>query len=362
MARRQPIPKRRKRKAADPVLWGTGIAFWFVLVVALAVGGPGAVSGLPMLVQMLSPRSALAAEARGNREGERVAFVLPEPLAAAGNSHAPQVLQPVVTHDWPEWIARNADSAAVPSRTAVHPRGASIAIVIDDLGADADSTRRAIALPKAVTLSFLPYPALAPPLAAEAARAGHEVIAHVPMEPDGPHDAGPMVLREGLSDAEIRTRLLWALDRLPGASGVNNHEGSRFTADRMALIPVAETLADRHLFFLDSRTTPDTQVVTVARAFGVASAGRDVFLDEIETPEAVAAELAAAENRARANGIAIAIGHPHAATLAVLSAWTADAARRGFHLVPASTAIRMKTENEIGNPLRIAARSAKQSR
>lgn len=347
MARRQAILKRGKRKAADPVLWGTGIAFWFVLIVAFAAGGQGAVSGLPMLAQMLSPRSAIAAEAGGSGFGEHVVFALSRPLNTANADYAPQVLQPVVTHDRPDWIAQYSATDAPRSRAAPHTRGASIAIVIDDLGADAPSARQAIALPKAVTLSFLPYPALAPQLAAVAARAGHEVMAHVPMEPDGPHNPGPMVLREGLSAEEIRARLLWALMRLPDAAGINNHEGSRFTADRIALIPVAEMLADRHLFFLDSRTTPQTQVVTVSRAFGVASAGRDIFLDDIETPEAVAAELAATEDRARANGIAIAIGHPHAATLAVLSAWTVDAEKRGFHLVPASVAIRMKTEQEI---------------
>jgi len=311
------------------------------------VGGRSALSGIPRLAEILVPRDALAAEASGNRFAERVAFVLSGPVRSSTSVHAPEVLQPVRTHAWPEWITQNSDASASAERAAAHPRRAFIAIVIDDLGSDPSATRRAIALPRAVTLSFLPYPADAPALAAEAARAGHEVMAHVPMEPEGPHDAGPMVLREGLSADEIRARLLWALGRLPQAAGINNHEGSLFTADRIALIPVAETLADRHLFFLDSRTTADTQVVTVSRALGVASAGRDIFLDDLQTPEAVAAELAAVESRARVNGVAIAIGHPHAATLAVLSAWTADAGRRGFHLVPASAAIRMKTEQEI---------------
>ena len=62
---------------------------------------------------------------------------------------------------------------------------------------------------------------------------------------------------------------------MPGAAGINNHEGSKFTADRVALAPVIGALAAHHVFFLDSRTLPTTQVVNVARAFGVESAGRD---------------------------------------------------------------------------------------
>ena len=347
MARRKAIPGRRKRKTFDPVLWGTGAAFWLVLAVALVAGGPSALPGMPRLADMLLPRDAMAAEASGSQYAARVIFTLFGSAQPVRTTYPPQVLQPVMTHEWPAWVTKNPDGSTAPIRAASRPRSASIAIVIDDLGADASAAHRAIALPKAVTLSFLPYPALSPALAAEASGAGHEVIAHVPMEPEGPHDAGPMVLREGLSADEIRARLLWALARLPEAQGINNHEGSLFTADRIALIPVVETLADKHLFFLDSRTTADTQVVTVSRAFGVASAGRDVFLDDVETPEAVAAQLAAVEQRARDNGVAIAIGHPHDATLAVLAAWTADAGKRGFHLVPASAAIRMKTENEL---------------
>jgi hypothetical protein len=123
--------------------------------------------------------------------------------------------------------------------------------------------------------------------------------------------------------------------------------GSRFTADRDALVPVAEELAARHLIFFDSRTTPATQVVPIAHAFGVASAGRDVFLDDEQTADAVGAQLIELEAKARAQGVAIAIGHPHDVTLAALAIWTARAAARGFMLVPLSEAIRLKTERDV---------------
>ncbi len=128
--------------------------------------------------------------------------------------------------------------------------------------------------------------------------------------------------------------------------------GSRFTADRAALIPVAEDLAARHLFFFDSRTTPDTQVVPIAHAFGVASAGRDVFLDDEQTADAVGAQIQELEAKARAQGVAIAIGHPHDVTLAALAAWTARAAARGFILIPLSEAITLKTERDARLALR----------
>lgn len=349
MPRKRAILAKRKRTCRrDVTALGAGAAFWFVLAVAIGVGGADAWNGLPRLADVLTPHDLIAAEAGDTAIANNLSFTLHG--AARPSQYAPQVLQPVAAHAMPQWIAQ-ADSADVAQVTAVHhARIANVAIVVDDLGADAGATQRAIALPKEVTLSFLPYPAMSPGLSRVAAAVGHEVIVHVPMEPEGAQNPGPFALREGLSTNEVRARLTWAIGRVPDAVGINNHEGSRFTADRVALIPVVETLADRHFFFLDSRTTADTEVVTISRSFGVASAGRDVFLDDVQTPEAVAAQLAAAEARARENGVAIVIGHPHAATLAVLAAWTADAAKRGFHLVPASAAIRMKTENEIVNP------------
>jgi uncharacterized protein len=221
----------------------------------------------------------------------------------------------------------------------------AIAIVIDDLGADVVHTRQAVALPRAIGLAFLPYPDQTPALALEAGRADHEVIVHMPMQAMGPADPGPMALKLGLPPDEIVRRLAWSTARVPGFIGINNHEGSRFTADRKALVPVMLYLAQRHLFFFDSRTTAQTQVLAAARAAGVECAERDVFLDDVATPEGVRAQLRELERKARAQGTAIAIGHPHAATLAAVADWAAH--EKDFDLVPLTVAMRLKTERAL---------------
>jgi hypothetical protein len=228
----------------------------------------------------------------------------------------------------------------------------SVAVVIDDLGADIVRTRQAIALPAAVALAFLPYPDSTPTLAREAGRRGHEILAHVPMQAIGVQDPGPMSLSPALPASENVRRLAWALDRVPGFGGINNHEGSLFTADRAALFPVMETLAVRHAFFLDSRTVAGSQIVRTARAFGVASAGRDIFLDDIQTIDGIDAQLHALENCARRNGVAIAIGHPHATTLDAVGYWATR--RADVRLVTLAEAIRLKTEREARRSLALA--------
>jgi polysaccharide deacetylase 2 family uncharacterized protein YibQ len=197
-----------------------------------------------------------------------------------------------------------------------------------------------MALPKEVALSFLPYAQATPFLAPEAEHRGHDVLAHVPMEAVSGTDPGAMALKVG--SAEIEGRLAWNIDRVPGLIGINNHEGSRFTEDAASLAPVAKLLAERHLFFFDSRTIPDSKVMAVAQSFDVTSGGRDIFLDDVASEAAVRQQLGALAALARRQGAAIAIGHPHDVTLKVLAAWLSE--NHGVTLVRLPEAMRRKSE------------------
>lgn len=327
MLRLKPIRRAKRRGIPSDVRRVADAAFCAVLALAVGLTMERIASGVPELVAAFVPHDTMSAQAA-------------VPSKAAD---APLSLKPdgdVVLRQ-----ARDADQAAL----AGPPR---IAIVIDDLGADIVHTRRAIALPKAVALAFLPYPESTPSLAREAGRGGHEILVHVPMQAIGAQNPGPMALSPSLAPDENIRRLDWAFTRVPGYAGINNHEGSLFTSNRVALVPVIEHLADRHAFFFDSRTTADSQVVSVARAFGVASAARDVFLDDVQTIDAVDAGLRTLEARARESGVAIAIGHPHAITLDAVAYWAAH--QSGFELVSLGEAIRLKTEREARRSLALA--------
>jgi len=124
-----------------------------------------------------------------------------------------------------------------------------------------------------------------------------------------------------------------ALARVPGAIGVNNHMGSRFTRDAAALTPVLLRIGDHGLFFLDSRTSGESVAYETARALGLPALKRDVFLDHTLDRRDVLARLRETEAAAILNGVAIAIGHPHDVTLETLELWMPGAARRGFRFV-----------------------------
>lgn len=229
---------------------------------------------------------------------------------------------------------------AVPSR--VLPDRPAIVIVIDDMGLDRKRSARVVGLPAPLTLAWLPYAHDLPAQTKTARAAGHELMVHLPMEPSVKADPGPNALLTSLPADEIRRRLTAALGSFDGYVGVNNHMGSRFTADRALMAPVLAEIQKRGLLWLDSRTTPNSAAGGLAGPLHLPFAGRDVFLDNVETVAAVRTQLARTETVARHQGVAIAIGHPHDATIEALAAWLPEVQKRGFTLVTISAAVRAR--------------------
>ena len=312
------------------------IALAALFIGGVITGGSAALAGLPKFAAAVVPD--MAAQARTDRT--HTALTMPEGFSAS--RYAPQVLYPVAAKPVPDWMA-----SAKPVEPSTHLAGPItrpvIAICIDDLGEDIAGTRRALALPAEVALSFLPYAKETSSLAQTGAERGHLILAHVPML--GSRDPGPMALKPGMTADEITARLDWHLARVPGAVGVNNHEGSRFTADESGLVPVMARLWERDLFFFDSRTGARSKGESVAREMGVMTAGRDIFLDDVPGEEEVKRQLQALVRQAKRTGAAIAIGHPHDATLTILKEWLAQ--DHGVTLVPLDEAMRLKASRAV---------------
>jgi polysaccharide deacetylase 2 family uncharacterized protein YibQ len=217
-----------------------------------------------------------------------------------------------------------------------------IAIVIDDVGIDRPRSKRAWELPGPMTMSFLPYARDLRDQAKAARAHGHELMLHLPMEPSGRNDPGPNALLVSLSESDLKQRVTTALDSFDGYVGVNNHMGSRFTANRAGMEVALRQLKARGLLFLDSRTTPQSVGDQIAQELGVPSVARHVFLDDVDSLAAVRAKLAETEAMARRQGFAVAIGHPHEATIQALAEWLPTVAGKGFALAPLSAVLRKR--------------------
>ena len=217
-----------------------------------------------------------------------------------------------------------------------HRRTGNIAIVIDDFADDDPIAAHFCAIPQPLTFSILPRASQAHTLVERMRTNGHEVLVHLPMEPKGGASPGVNAILVGLDDEEIRRRVRRALQRVPHARGINNHMGSKATADERVMRLVLSELKDRKLLFLDSRTTASSVAYQLAIDMDIRAFNRDLFIDEAADAQTIQGklwELAAIAARA---GQAIGVGHNRRETLSALLGVLPQLEKRGFRFVPIS--------------------------
>ena len=233
-------------------------------------------------------------------------------------------------------IALQAPSPAIPQQSG----SARLAIILDDLGSDRAAADAVFALSCPITLSVLPNHPHSAEIAEEAHRRGYEVMLHLPMQSVGGEKPEARELRPGMSATDVTALVDQLLQGVPDASGVNNHQGSQSTADAQLMDELMPVLRQRDLFYVDSRTTAATVAFDTAKRMGVRSGFRNVpFLDDVAEVGPVRRQLQLALRKAQEKGEAIAIGHPHPATLQALREVLPDAKSRGVQLVFASEVV-----------------------
>jgi polysaccharide deacetylase 2 family uncharacterized protein YibQ len=215
---------------------------------------------------------------------------------------------------------------------------ARIAIIIDDIGFRGEVERRFLDLPARITFAILPYAPEAQQFAEEANRRGREVMLHVPMQPkDYPNISpgkGGLLLK--MRQSEILRILTADLAQIPHIVGVNNHMGSAFTSNPKLMRLVLREIKKHNLYFVDSRTAGTARGYEVAQELGMPSAMRNVFLDHVPTLDVIAKQFDLLVAVAKKKGSAIAIGHPHAATLQTLQNKLGELRAHNIVVVPPS--------------------------
>lgn len=232
---------------------------------------------------------------------------------------------------------------APPPASDAPPHKLYLSLVIDDLGQTPQRDQRVLALPGPVALSILPDARFATQLANATHAAGKTVMLHLPMDPA----SGPYAWHPEQPLSELQARLDAALKVVPHAQGLNNHMGSRMTAQPVAMAWLMLRLQQDHRFFIDSRTSAATVAATEAQKIGLASLSRDIFLDDDMRPEAVTTQFEAALKLARKQGSALMIGHPHPATLALLERELPRLHDRGFELIDVQQLIALRSNRAM---------------
>ncbi|TYS70974.1 divergent polysaccharide deacetylase family protein [Sutcliffiella horikoshii] len=186
-----------------------------------------------------------------------------------------------------------------------------VAIVIDDFGNNMKGTEEILHLPVPLTVAVMPFLSTTKEDAELAHQLGHEVILHLPMEPlKGKRSwLGPGAITSNLSDEEIYKRVNDAIDSVPYAVGINNHMGSKITADKRIMKIILGICKERNLYYLDSKTTKKSVVSELATELGVPFLENELFFDEVYTTTHIVKQTNQLIKKTEVDDSIIAIGH-----------------------------------------------------
>ena len=229
-------------------------------------------------------------------------------------------------------------AAALPG-VAETPAVVQLVLIIDDVGNHRQRDLRALQLPGRINLAILPHTSNATTIANMASAANKEVLLHAPMTTVDNHHLGPGGLTSSMNELDFRSTLAASLRSTPHARGVSNHMGSALTEQPEPMRWLMEELDARGLYFVDSRTSVNTVAAATARQHRIPVLSRQVFLDNDRSTEAIAERFEEFLRRGREEGIAVAIGHPHANTLDYLQQVLPELEGRGYQLLWISEAL-----------------------
>lgn len=189
---------------------------------------------------------------------------------------------------------------------------ATIVMIIDDAGQSVENTKKYARLPFPLTIAVLPKLSHSKDCAYVVRSSGKELILHQPMQSlNHAINPGPGKITVDMSFAQIRSIINENLAEIgPGVKGLNNHEGSEVTEDVLRIGAVLDTCMENNIYFLDSRTTANTQAPQAALERDMKiyeKAGP--YIDNVISRDAMLKELYKSLDFANKNGKAIIIGH-----------------------------------------------------
>ena len=214
-------------------------------------------------------------------------------------------------------VSSGVDDLSKSPRKAL-PAGsrAKLAIIIDDVGTG-EQAQKIAALPVRVTPSIFP-PEYQRKDTRSLARGFEHYAIHLPMEASSAKN-NSATLRASDNYEKLRGVIAKLRTDFPNAKFINNHTGSKFTADERAMQNLLRAMNEHGFLFIDSRTSPATKAKAAMKGLGMRYVHRDVFLDNQNSVAAVRKKLREAVALAKKQGYAIAIGHPKSSTLRALA-------------------------------------------
>jgi polysaccharide deacetylase 2 family uncharacterized protein YibQ len=214
------------------------------------------------------------------------------------------------------------------------PNPPKLAIIIDDIGYSRSLLSKFLEIGAPITFAVLPKLAQSKMLAEEIHDQDHEIILHQPMEPSNPNiDPGPGAVYVGDNPDKIVNVIGENISEIPYVTGINNHMGSKFTASRKEMEEALFAVKLHGLFFIDSLTTSRSKAFETAKRLHMATACRNIFLDNRPQEPAILSQLDKLKSLAIRSGYAIGIGHPYPETASAIDSFLRGMSKQEISMV-----------------------------
>ncbi|MBI2251492.1 MAG: divergent polysaccharide deacetylase family protein, partial [Armatimonadetes bacterium] len=207
--------------------------------------------------------------------------------------------------------------AFIPPKVIPALLPSKIAIIIDDFGDNFEIARKFLTFPEKITFSILPKRTYSRKIAYLALKSKKDIMLHLPMEPLAGNPGRGAIFTK-MSEIEIKKILEEDLADFPGIKGVNNHEGSKATADKKIMREVIKIIKEHDLFFVDSLTSYTSVGEEIAKVEKLKFGKRDIFLDNEDNASYIEAQTLELIALAKKQGAAIGIGHARINTFSAL--------------------------------------------
>ena len=230
---------------------------------------------------------------------------------------------------------------AKPAETTPQPfenvagSGGKIAFIIDDWGQTTGNCKYLREIPDPMAVSILPGLRRTKDVASCAKLYHKLVMLHLPLEALHNFDFYPpnYIIKTSMSPDLASKIVDEDLAQIPSIEGVNNHMGSKATENKSLMRLIFKKIKKKRLFFVDSMTAHSSVCSALADEMGLTFGKRDVFLDNVNTRDAITRQMIELAQKARHKGYAVAIGHDRKLTMQVLKEEIPWLKKQGFQIV-----------------------------
>lgn len=191
-----------------------------------------------------------------------------------------------------------------------------LAIIMDDI-AYSNQLKDIQSLNLPITPSFFPVSEDSPQTAKMAKEVPFYMV-HLPLEAQNTQISKHYWIKSHSTLESIRAQIAKIKQDFPKLAFINNHTGSKFSANYNDMLKLLYVLESFGIDFVDSRTTPHTTAPEIYKKSTRPLLYRDIFLDNKQNQDYIHKQIERAIAIAKEKGYAIAIAHPHSVTFKAL--------------------------------------------